>query len=75
MELLGQYLDAKGVFVDPEKVELLRNTPTLKTKTEFRIFLGLSGYYRRFFKVFSKLSAALHAAKTGKGLVDWNEKI
>lgn len=41
--------------------------------TDLRIFLGIAGYHRRFVKGFPKISSELHAVKTGKGPVYWNE--
>ncbi len=53
---LGHILSAKGVVVDPSKVQevLEWKSPTLVT--ESRSFLDLPGYYRRFTQDFSKVS-------------------
>jgi hypothetical protein len=50
---------AKGVFVDPQKVEavLKWERPTLVTK--IRSFLKLTGYYQRFIEGFSLIATLL----------------
>jgi hypothetical protein len=53
---LGHVVSKGGISVDPSKVQdvLSWNAPT--TVDDIRSILGLAGYYRRFFKGFSKIS-------------------
>ena len=53
MRFLGHVVSALGVFVDPEKVEVVMNWERLKLVFEKSSFLGLVGYYRRFIEDFS----------------------
>ncbi|XP_075479366.1 uncharacterized protein LOC142520247 [Primulina tabacum] len=46
---LGHVISAQGVSVDPSKVEVVINWPKPTNVSEIRSFLGLAGYYRRFF--------------------------
>nr|GEY09633.1 hypothetical protein [Tanacetum cinerariifolium] len=49
VDFLGHIVSADGITIDPAKVEAITKWPRPTTVTEVRSFLGLSGYYRRFF--------------------------
>ncbi|GKF58137.1 putative reverse transcriptase domain-containing protein [Tanacetum coccineum] len=55
-QFLGHVIDSEGVHVDPSKIESIKDWASPKTPTEFRQFLGLAGYYRRFIEGFSKIA-------------------
>ena len=42
-----------------EAVEAVKDWPKPKSATEVRSFLGLAGYYRRFFEGFSRIATPL----------------
>ncbi|GJU72553.1 putative reverse transcriptase domain-containing protein [Tanacetum coccineum] len=48
VQFLGHVIDYRGIHVDPPKIESIKIGRLLKTPTEIRQFLGLTGYYRRF---------------------------
>ncbi|KAI3758665.1 hypothetical protein L6452_06236 [Arctium lappa] len=56
---LGHVVSAKGITVDPAKVEVVTNWPIRTTVTEVQSFLGLAGYYRRFVEGFSSIALPL----------------
>ncbi|GKD62089.1 putative reverse transcriptase domain-containing protein, partial [Tanacetum coccineum] len=59
VQFLGYLIDSQGLHVDPAKIEEVKNWASPTTPTEIRQFLGLVGYYRRFFKDFSKIAKSL----------------
>ncbi|WVZ80294.1 hypothetical protein U9M48_027784, partial [Paspalum notatum var. saurae] len=71
---LGHILSAKGVAVDPSKVEDVLNWKQPQTVTEIRSFLGLVGYYRRFIKDFSKIAKPMTALTQKNTKFAWSSK-
>ncbi|GJT41959.1 putative reverse transcriptase domain-containing protein [Tanacetum coccineum] len=59
VQFLGHLIDSQGLYVDPTKIEAVKNWTSPTTPTEIRQFLGLAGYYRRFIKDFSKIAKPL----------------
>lgn len=45
--------------MDPKKIEAILESKLPRSVTEVRSFLGLAGYYCRFFEVFSLTAAPL----------------
>ena len=45
--------------MDPQKIEAVVNWKPPKNVSEVRIFLGLSGYYRKFVEGFSRIATSL----------------
>ncbi|GJZ39568.1 putative reverse transcriptase domain-containing protein [Tanacetum coccineum] len=56
---LGHVIDNQGIYVDPTKIEAVKDWASPTTPTEIRQFLGLAGYYRRFIEGFSKIAKPL----------------
>nr|GFA56604.1 reverse transcriptase domain-containing protein [Tanacetum cinerariifolium] len=50
---------AKGIHVDPAKIESIKDWSSPKTPTEIRQILRLVGYYRRFIEGFSKIAKSI----------------
>eukprot|EP00253_Pinus_taeda_P028738 PITA_28738 len=71
--ILGHYISAAGIQVDPTKIQILLLIPTPTTQTEVRSFLGFFGYYRRFIEHYSRIVAPLYAL-TGNVDFLWTEK-
>ncbi|XP_041999963.1 uncharacterized protein LOC121749458 [Salvia splendens] len=59
VEYLGHIMSFEGVKMDPAKVSAVLRWPTPTSLKSIRGFLGLTGYYRRFIKDYSKIAAPL----------------
>ncbi len=59
LKFLGHIWTREGIKPDVTKVEIMQNFPAPTSVTEVRRWLGLSGYYRRFVKDYSKLAHPL----------------
>nr|GFA44943.1 hypothetical protein [Tanacetum cinerariifolium] len=44
-KFLGHVIDSRGIYMDPAKIESIKDWASPKTPTEIRQFLGLAGYY------------------------------
>jgi hypothetical protein len=53
---LGHMISAKGIAVDPSKVQEVLDWKSPKSVTQIRSFLILAGYSRRFIPNFSKIA-------------------
>ena len=68
---LGHVLTAKGVAVDPSKIQAVKDWEQPQNVTEIRSFLGLAGYYRRFIENFSKIARPMTNLLKKVNEFDW----
>ena len=59
VSFLSHIVSAKGINVDPMKIEAIMNWKPPRNVTEVRSFLGLAGYYQRFVQGFSVIASSL----------------
>jgi hypothetical protein len=71
---LGHMLSAKGVAVDPSKIEAVSKWQSQKFVMEIRSFLGLAGYYRRFIQNFSKIAKPMTKLLKSNTPYVWSDK-
>ena len=71
--VLGHFIAADGIQVDPSKIRVIENIPTPGTQKEVRSFLGHAGYYRRFIENFSKLASPFFMLLMKDVQFDWND--
>lgn len=53
-------MSAKGVEVDQEKIQAVQEWPTPSNVKELRKLLGLTGYCRRFVKIYGIIARPLN---------------
>ena len=56
---IGHLISADGISPLPDKLDTIKNMPTLKDTKEIKHFLGLTGYYRKFVPRFADISRPL----------------
>ena len=50
VKVLGHVVSAEGISANPQKIEAIRNLPTLKNVAEVRSFLGMVNHESKFAK-------------------------
>ena len=71
--ILGHYISAVGIQVDPAKIQIILLIPTPTTQTKARSFLGFYGYYRIFIEHYSRIAAPLYALNGNFDFI-WTDK-
>nr|GFA80495.1 putative reverse transcriptase domain-containing protein [Tanacetum cinerariifolium] len=74
VQFLGHVIDKQSTYVDPMKIESVKDWASPKSPTEIRQFLGLAGYYRRFIEGFSKIAKPMTKLTQKKVKFEWGDK-
>ena len=76
IQFVGHMISKEGIRPMKDKLEAINAWPRPSDVHEVRQFLGLTGYYRRFVKDFSKIASPLHSLTSGnvgkKAKIEWN---
>ena len=64
----------EGISVDPEKIRAIEYWPVPEDVTDVRSFMGITGYYRRFIKGFSRIMNPINSLQKKGKKFDWNQK-
>ena len=71
--VLGHFISAARIQVDPSKVEVIQNLCTPKTQKEVRRFIGYVGYYHCFIEDFSKIASPLFLLLSKDAEFNWSD--
>jgi hypothetical protein len=71
---LGHVISAKGIAVDPSKVQEVLGWKAPRSITQIRSFLGLAVYYCRFISNFSKISKPMTMLLEKDAKFKWNQQ-
>jgi len=69
---LGHIVSTSEVITDPEKLEAVKSWPRPKDKHQWRSFLGLCTYYRRFISEFSDIAKPLTRQTEENQTFEWS---
>ncbi|GJT31124.1 retrotransposon protein, putative, ty3-gypsy subclass [Tanacetum coccineum] len=67
----GHVFDSQGIYVDPAKIESIKDWASPQPPTEIHQFLGLVGYYQRFIEGFSKIAKPMTKLTQKKVKFEW----
>ena len=56
IQYLGHLVTKEWILVDPEKIKEIEEWPVPKDLIDVRSFMGITGYYQRFIKGFSRIA-------------------
>jgi hypothetical protein len=68
----GHVISAEGITIDPSKVQEVLDWTYLRSVTQIRSFLQLTGYYRRFIPNFSKIVKPITKLLEKETKFKWN---
>jgi hypothetical protein len=74
VSFLDHFISKGGISVDPSKVKDVLSWNTPQNVLDIRSFLGLTGYYRRFIKGFSKISKPMTELLAKGNTFEWTPR-
>jgi len=70
---LGHVVNKEGTKPDPGKIDAVLRFPEPKTITNVRSFLGLTGYYRKYIRGYSRMASPLFELTKKDVAFVWNQ--
>jgi len=74
LPFLGHVISKEGVKPDPKKIEAVMGIEAPTDTTGIKMFLGLTGYYRRFIKNYAQIAAPLNTLLRKNTKWKWKEE-
>ena len=56
IQYIGHVVSKDGIFVDPDKINVTMEWNVPKNTTDIKYFMGITNYYCKFIKGFSKIA-------------------
>ena len=75
LEYLGHLVTANEIKPNPNKLRAVTSFPTPRNPTQIKSFLGLTGYYRKFIRNFSKIAQPLTDLTKKNVTFNWKTRI
>ena len=66
IEFLGYIISKDSIIMSTEKMQAVKDWPTLKTVKNIQEFLGFANFYKRFMENFMKVAQPLTELTKGK---------
>jgi hypothetical protein len=70
---LGYVVSKEGAKLDPKKIDAVLRFPEPTTVSNVRSFLGLTGYYRKYVRGYSRLAGPLFELTKKDVAFIWNQ--
>lgn len=70
---LGYIIDKDGLHKDPSKIDAIIKAPEPKTTTQIKAFVGLVGYYSKFFPNMAQVLAPVYRLLQKDNSFEWTE--
>ena len=71
---LGHVISAQGISPNPDKIAAIRNLKPPSSVKEVRMFLGLTGYFRKFVKAYATLAKPLYGLTKKHACFQWTKQ-
>ena len=71
---LGHIISAEGIRPNSDKIAAIRNLKPPSSVREVRMFLGLTGYFRKFVKAYATLAEPLYALTKKHAFFRWTDQ-
>jgi hypothetical protein len=70
---LGHVVSKEGTKLDPGKIDVVLRFPEPKMVTNVKSFLGLTGYYQKYIRGYSRLASPLFELTKKEIAFVWNQ--
>ena len=70
VRFLGYVVLSKGISIEAERIEVVKDWPKPKSVRNIQVFLGFANFYQRFIQGFSRIAAPLTSMLKTTGLPD-----